>query len=79
MGRNEDQDNIAANQAAPKTPDEWRAIRSGVDKAHKAWTIVGPIHAVVANWKALILILAVVLYLNRPGIIEALRVLAGGK
>ena len=75
----QDEDNIAANHAAPKTPDEWRTIRAGVDKAHKAWTIVGPIHAVVANWKALAIVVAVIIYINRPDIIAALRVLAGVK
>ena len=75
MGREED--DIAANHNPPKTPDEWRAIRSGVDKAHKSWVIVGPIHAVVTNWRALALILAIVLYLNRPDIVAALRVLTG--
>lgn len=77
MGR--DEDNIAANHDAPETPDEWRTIRSGVDKAHKTWVIIGPIHAVVNNWKALVLVVAVVIYLNRPDIISALRVLAGVK
>ena len=75
----QDEDNIAANHAAPKTPDEWRAIRAGVDKAHKAWVIVGPVHAVVVNWKALMIVLALVIYINRPEIIAALRALAGVK
>jgi len=73
----QDEENIAANHAAPKTPEEWRTIRAGVDKAHKAWTIVGPIHAVVVNWKALAIVLVIVIWLNRPDIIAALRVLAG--
>jgi hypothetical protein len=72
-----DEDEIAAKDAAPETPDEWRTIRSGVDKSHKAWVIVGPIHAVVMNWKALAIVVAVVLYLNRPDIIASLRTLAG--
>ena len=72
-----DEDNIAANHEPPTTPSEWRVIRDGVDKAHKSWVITGPIHAVVTNWKALALVMAVVVYLNRPDIIAALSVLAG--
>lgn len=77
MGENED--HIAANHSAPKTPEEWRTIRQGVDKAHKAWVVVGPFHAVVSNWKALAIAVAFVVWVSRPEIIAALRALAGVK
>jgi hypothetical protein len=75
MGKEEDQ--IAANHQAPETSDEWRVIRSGVDKAHKSWMVVGPVHAVVTNWRALAVVGIVLAWLNRPGIAEALAVLFG--
>jgi len=72
-----DEDNIAANDEAPRNAEEWRVIRAGVDKAHKSWVVVGPIHAVVTNWRALIVILVGAAWLNRPGIQEALQALVG--
>ena len=77
MGRDDDE-NIAANHQAPTTAQEWASIRSGVDKAHKAWIVVGPFHAVVTNWKAILIVLGVVIYINRPDIILALQTLTGG-
>ena len=75
MGK--DEDVIAANDEEPKSPEEWRVIRAGVDKSHKAWIIVGPIHAVVTNWKALAIVAGAVVYFNRPDIVAALGVLMG--
>lgn len=75
MGK--DEDGIAENRDSPTTPEEWRVIRSGVDKAHKAWVIVGPIHAVVVNWKALAVVVSIVVYLNRPDIIAAIQAFSG--
>ena len=72
-----DEDSIAANHEPPKTAEEWRVIRAGVDKSHKAWVIVGPIHAVVTNWKALAIVAAVVVWINRPDIVTALQLLTG--
>lgn len=71
MGK--DEDGIAENKDAPTTPEEWRVIRSGSDKAHKSWVIVGPIYAVVVNWKALAIVASIVVYLNRPDIIAAIQ------
>lgn len=78
MGK--DEDAISKASDPPATPDEWRVIRDGVDKAHKGWIIIGPFYAVVTNWKAILIVLGVILYINQPDIIAALRVLMeGGK
>lgn len=59
-------------------PQERQRIRVSADKADKTWTVIGPIHAVVSNWKALAVILAILTWVNKPEIIAALTALAGG-
>lgn len=76
MGRDDDE-NIAANVSPPTTPEEWQSIRAGVDKSHKAWIIIGPFYAVVTNWKAIAIVVGIIVYMNRPDIIAALRIIAG--
>lgn len=68
----EDEDKIAASHEPPQTGEEWRVIRDGVDKSHKAWLIVGPIHAVVTNWKAILVVVFVIAWLNNPRILAAI-------
>jgi len=61
----------------PKGPDEWAAVWAAVEKAEKSWLITGPIHAVVTNWRALLVIGVVVLWINNPRIRAALEVITG--
>lgn len=61
----------------PPKDDEWPSIWSAIDKAHKGWVVVGPIWAVVSNWKALSVVVGVVLWFNRGGVIEILLALSG--
>lgn len=72
-----DEDAIASNHEPATTPAEWKAIRDGVDKAHKMWIFGGPIHAVISNWKAILFVGAVVVWINKPGIVEAFKTIAG--
>lgn len=62
----------------PETDAEWEYIWDAVAKARASWIIVGPVHAIVTNWKALLIAAAVVVWINKPEIIQALTVLAGG-
>lgn len=57
----------------PPEEDDWLHIWDGIDKAHKSWIITGPLHAVVSNWKALLVIFAILMTLNGPEIIDVLR------
>lgn len=61
----------------PPDDDEWDGIWSAIDKAHKGWIVVGPVWAVVSNWKALGAVLGVVVWFNRGGVVEILQALAG--
>lgn len=62
----------------PPEESEWHAIWSALEKAEKGWIITGPVYAIVSNWKALLVIAAVIVWINSPEIVSALRVLIGG-
>jgi hypothetical protein len=64
-------------RTTPPTKEEWPELWDAIEKADKAWLIIGPIHAVVTNWRALLIVAIVVLWLNNPKILEALRVITG--
>ena len=63
--------------APPKNNDEWAHIFEGVDKAHKGWLVTGPIHAVVSNWKALVVILGIFTWFNIPKLSAVLAIITG--
>lgn len=58
--------------------DEWSYLWQGAQRGHQSWKVVGPIHAVVTNWKAIAAVVAFVAWLNKPEIVAALDVLLGG-
>ena len=70
-------DNGKYGRTTPPTKEEWPAIWANLEKAEKAWLIIAPIHAVVTNWRALLIVAIVVLWLNNPKILDALRVITG--
>ena len=76
MGENDE--NAADRKTPAKTPGDWDYLWNGAEKAHKAWLIVGPLHAVLANWKAIIFVLLLILYINKPEILTAIETLLGG-
>ena len=57
--------------------DDWRAIWRAVEHSSKMWWLVGPVHAIASNWKAIAVVIAIVAWLSRDDIRAALRVLAG--
>lgn len=71
-------DDTAKRREPPKDHHDWGYIWEGAEKGHKSWTIAGPIYAAVTNWKAWLIIIGVVAALNRPEIVEAAKILAGG-
>lgn len=66
-----------SRRETPPEEREWADIWEAIDRSNMAWIIVGPIHAVVSNWKALAAIAAVVVWLNNDKIISALSTLVG--
>lgn len=74
-----DENETPADRKTPaKSHEDWSYIWNGAEKAHKAWLIVGPLHAVLANWKAIIFVLLLILYINKPEILRAIETLLGG-
>jgi len=59
----------------PDDPEGWERIWNAVEKAEKIWTYGGggAIVAIVSNWKALIVILAVLGLFNSPEIADLVR------
>lgn len=61
----------------PPDDDEWPGVWDALDKARKSWVIVGPVHAFISNWKAVVVAFVVIAWISRPEIIGALQVLGG--
>jgi len=72
-----DDDEIAASGAAPVTEKEWRSIRSAADKSHKMWVVVGPVHAVVVNYRAAVMVVAAVAAASSPAVKEFILAFLG--
>ena len=66
------------NRERKPNDDEWAWIWDANDKAHKTWLIVGPIHAAVTNWRALIVIGGVLAWIKGPDILMLIRSLIEG-
>ena len=71
------EDNDLINGQPFDDPKERQRIRTSADRADKTWLIIGPLHAVVSNWRALAVILALIAWFNRPEIANAVAVLIG--
>ena len=63
----------------PETDSEWQGIWKAIEKAEKSWIIVGPIYAVVTNWKALVIIGGIVLFVNGGDFIEYIKLIWEGR
>jgi len=64
-------------RTTPPTKEEWPDVWDAVEKARKTWLITGPLHAVVTNWRALIIVAVVVIWLNNPKLIAFLQSITG--
>ncbi len=73
-----DDENPADRKTPAKTQEDWSYLWNGAEKSEKMWVIVGPLHAVFANWKAIVFVLLLVLYINKPEILKAIETLLGG-
>lgn len=74
-----DEDEITRRKTPPEKESEWAHLWEGVDKAHKGWTVTGPIYAAVTNWKAWVAIAAIVAFLNKPELTDAITLLLGAE
>lgn len=72
-------DDPSKNSQPPEDEDGWAYIWDGAAKAKMAWSIIGPVHAVVSNWKALAAIGLLLAWLNKPEIANALATIFGAR
>ncbi len=72
-----DKKNPLKRSQPPNSDDEWIYLFDGIEKAHLSWIVTAPIVAVVKNWKGLLVVVAVVLGLNSPRIIDAIEAILG--
>ena len=56
---------------------DWQTIWRAVERSERMWWLIGPIHAVISNWKAILTVVAIVAWLSRDDIRAALAVLTG--
>ena len=61
----------------PPEEHEWQRIWKAVERSEMSWLVVGPIHAVVSNWKALLVIAGAIVWINSPEIVAALATILG--
>jgi hypothetical protein len=64
-------------RTTPPTKEEWPRVWDAVEKAHKGWPIISPFHAVVTNWRALLIVAVVVLWINNPKLLAFLESITG--
>ncbi|MEY1555337.1 hypothetical protein AB3Y40_06845 [Yoonia sp. R2331] len=71
-------DDFDPRRKTPPEDHEWPGIWEALEKSNKGWIITGPIHAVATNWKALLVIAGIVLWINSPELVAYLRAVLGG-
>jgi len=63
----------------PLSDTDLQKTRLTIQRMDDAWPIIGPIVAVVRNWKAWAIALAFFLWINQPDILGALKTIMGVK
>ena len=72
-----DDDDRSLRNTPAEHDDDWRDIWQSVDRSRKTWWLIGPVHAVVSNWKAIAIVAAAIVYFSRDDIRAAIAVLTG--
>lgn len=63
----------------PEKDEEWQVIWAAAYRANAMWKAGGgAVSTVVANWKFWAAVVAIVAWINRPEIAQALQTLVGG-
>lgn len=64
----------SGRRTPPENEEDWFFIWDSSDKSQKAWRVVGPLHSIVSNWKAYLVIAGIILAINSPRIVETLEI-----
>ena len=70
------------NRERLPNPEEMPWVWEQLDRARKTWVITGPIHAVVTNWKAIVVVVATISAISvysDPAILAAIANVIGGE
>lgn len=62
-------------KAPPDDDDDWFHIWDSADKAQKLWYVLGWLHAIATNWKALLVVAAIIVWINSPEVIALIKTL----
>ena len=74
----EKDDDLTRRRTPADSEDDWMHLWSAADKAHKAWTVVGPIWAVISNWKTLVTVLVALVWLEGERVIAFVQQIGAG-
>lgn len=66
-------DPLETGRKTPPDDHEWHGIWEALDKANKSWLITAPFHAVVTNWKAILIVGVLIVYINSEELITFLK------
>lgn len=67
----------SGRKTPPDNDDEWRYLWDAARWSHEARPFLGPFVAIAKNWKGAAFVVAFVVWINSPDIVEALRTLVG--
>jgi hypothetical protein len=70
-------DDQTTRETPAKDEDDWQSIWKAVERSEKLWWLIGPLHAVVSNWKAIVAVAVIVAWLSRDDIQALLASLTG--
>jgi hypothetical protein len=54
-------------------PDTWQRVHRAVDRSERSWPVTGPVVAVVSNWRAWGVMLAIFTFIRGPEIIDLIK------
>jgi|TARA_R110000737_G_scaffold81853_1_gene114156 hypothetical protein len=69
-------DDNKKGRETPPRDDEWPYLWDAAEKAHKGWSVVGPVVALLTNWKALAIASAAYGWFNQTAILEIAKMIA---
>lgn len=57
----------------PENPQDWQRVHRAVHRTEVTWPLLGPVYAVLSNWKAIAIGLAFIVAINNPKLINAAK------
>lgn len=70
-------DDPATKDTPPETPEDWAYLWRAARWSHDARPVIGPVVALVKNWKFAVGVVAFVAWLNSPKLFAAIEAAVG--